>query len=344
MLARKLLVGGVVGLLIGGLMPGCGDDDSSPSPTSPTIINPPTSGNRAPEALGVVPVQDLDVGGEPTLINVAPYFWDPDGDELTYGAMSSDPDTVTATVSGATVELRATRARPATVTVTATDPGNLTATHMLRYRARPSILPAVWSQNGFDGESYEYKVNCDQHIPYAMLETCFLWGLTAVRVEAPDGRLFDLEQDFNVQSYSGEVTRRWVLYGPAGAGFPASGEHTFRYYIGDTLEYEESVSYTLKTVGFPTEVVWRREGNDLVVEWTPPMDGEPGMWYKALLFPDGGEVISQVLDWGARSARLPDIPLRDGTIGRVNVAIFFYDPHRPTNGGYAYSEYVRLVW
>ena len=75
-------------------MPGCGDDDSSPLPTSPTTINPPTSGNRAPEALGVIPVQDLDAGGEPTLINVARYFWDPDGDELTYGAMSSDTDTV----------------------------------------------------------------------------------------------------------------------------------------------------------------------------------------------------------------------------------------------------------
>ena len=321
-------------------MPGCGDDDSSPLPTSPTTINPPTSGNRAPEALGVIPVQDLDVGGEPTLINVAPYFWDPDGDELTYGAMSSDTDTVTATVSGATVELRATRARPATVTVTATDPGNLTATHMLRYRAQTDIYHLVWSQNGFDGESYEYKVNC--FTDNSVLGTCFLWGLTAVRVEAPDGRIFDLEKDFNIQSYSGEVTRRWVLYGPPGAGFPASGDYTFRYYTGDTLDYEQLVPYTLKTVGFPTDVVWRREGNDLVVEWTPPMDGEPGMWYKALLFPHGGEVISQVYDWGARSARLPDIPLSDGTSGEVNVAIFFYDP--PSGGGYAYSENVPLVW
>ena len=120
------------------------------------------------------------------------------------------------------------------------------------------------------------------------------------------------------------------------------GDYTFRYYTGDTLDYEQLVPYTLKTVGFPTDVVWRREGNDLVVEWTPPMDGEPGMWYKALLFPHGGEVISQVYDWGARSARLPDIPLSDGTSGEVNVAIFFNDP--PSGGGYAYSDNVPLVW
>lgn len=254
--------------------------------------------------------------------------------------MSSDPDTVTATASGATVELRATRARPATVTVTATDPGNLTATHMLPYRAQVAIYHSVWSKNGFDGESYEYKVNC--FTDNAVLGTCFLWGLTAVRVEAPDGRIFDLEKDFNIQSYSGEVTRRWVLYGPAGAGFPASGDYTFRYYTGDTLEYEESVPYTLRTVGFPTDVVWRREGNDLVVEWTPPSDGEPGMVGKVLLFPDGGEVISQVYDWGTHSARLPDIPLSDGTAGLVNVMLAFNDP--PSGGGYAYSEYVPLAW
>ena len=335
MLARKLLVGAAVGLLIGGLVPGCGDDDSSSSPTSPTPVNPPTGENRAPEALGVIPVLDLNIG-EPTLVNVAPYFWDPDGDQLTYGAMSSDPDAVTATVSGTTVTLNAMSPRPATITVTATDPGNLTATQMLRYSARPGIYPEVWSQNGFDGESYEYKVNCDTDLA-GVLEKCFLWELTAVRVEAPGGRIFNLEKDFNVQSYSGEVTRRWVLYGPPGAGFPASGSYNFRYYIGNTLEYEQDFNYTLKTVGLPTNVVWRREGDDMVVEWTPPMDGEPGMWYKALLFPDGSEVISQVLDWGASSARLPDIPLLDGTTGTVNVSLFF-------DGGYAYSEYVPLVW
>lgn len=341
MLARKLLVGGVVGLLIGGLMPGCGDD-SLPSPTSPTTLNPATSGNRAPEALGVIPVQDLNIG-EPTLVNVAPYFWDPDGDKLTYGAMSSDPDAVTATVSGATVTLSAgMNPRPATITVTATDPGNLTATQPLRYRAQPVIYPVVWSKNGFDGESYEYKVNCSTN-NYAVLKTCFLWRLTAVRVETPGGRIFDLEKDFNIQSYSGEVTRRWVLYGPAGAGFPASGNYTFRYYTGDTLEYEQVVAYTLRTVGFPTNVIWRREGNDLVVEWTPPSDGAPGMVGKVILFPDGGEIISQVYDWGTRSARLPDISLSDGTTGEVNVMIAFSDDALG-GGGYAYSENVPLVW
>ena len=280
-----------------------------------------------------------------TLVSVALYFRDPDGDPLTYAAMSSDPDTLTATVSGSLVTLTARRARDAaisvTVTVTATDPGNLTATQTLSFRARPpGLLYRVWSKNGFDGESYEYAVICEGD--YAVLESCFLSGFTAVRVEAPDGRIFELEKDFNIQGFSGEVTRRWVLYGPAGAGFPTSGDYIFRFYTGVTLEHEESVPYTLRTVGFPTDVVARREGNDLVVEWTQPSDGAPSMLGKVLLFPDGGEIISQVYNWGTRSARLPDIPLSDGIPTLVNVMLAFYEA--PAGGGYAYSEYVRLVW
>ena len=88
-IARQL----AAGLLIGGLMPGCGDDDSSPSPTSPTTLNPPTgttSGNRAPEAQGAIPPVEVMIGGEPTLVSVAFFFRDPDGDKLTYEATSSD--------------------------------------------------------------------------------------------------------------------------------------------------------------------------------------------------------------------------------------------------------------
>ena len=80
-----------------------------------------------------------------------------------------------------------------------------------------------------------------------------------------------------------------------------------------------------------------------MVEWTPPSDGAPGMVGKVILFPDGGEIISQVYDWGTRSARLPDISLSDGTTGEVNVMIAFSDDALG-GGGYAYSENVPLVW
>ena len=176
-MVRKLMVVGVVGLLVGGFMTGCGDDDSSPMPTSPSTLDPPTettTANRAPEASGPIPAQVLTVG-DPTLVEVAPYFSDPDGDELTYAAMSSDPDTVTATVSGSIVTLTALGAGPATVTVTATDPGNLTATQMLRYRATWEALApttmwrglAVADENRcsrYDPDDYSYPQSVEADI------------------------------------------------------------------------------------------------------------------------------------------------------------------------------------
>jgi len=197
------------------------------------------------------------------------------------------------------------------------------------------VFSEVWSSNGFDGRTYEYKSNCVGD--FWALETCFLWEVTAVVVEAPDGRRFTLDKDFNINAYSGEVTRRWVLYGPPGAGLPSPGSYTFLYYQGESIALTQAVSYAPETVGFPSGVTWSLEGSDLVTQWTPPGDAAPGMWYKVLMFPDGANVISETFEWNASSARLPDIPLADRTTGTINVAIYF-------SGGYAYSEYLPFVW
>ena len=61
------------------------------------------------------------------------------------------------------------------------------------------------------------------------------------------------------------------------------------------------------------------------------------MNYKVLMFPDGGDVISSLLEWNASSARLPVVPIADGTTGTINVAIYF-------SGGFAPSEYVPFTW
>lgn len=135
-------------------------------------------------------------------------------------------------------------------------------------------------------------------------------------VEAPDGTRFHLDKDFNINEYSGEVTRRWVLYGPTGAGLVPAGDYRFVYYKEEELVLTQVVSYTPETVGFPKDIKWLREGDDLVVEWTPPQDTTSDMWYKVILFPDGGNVISDIIDWDASSARLRDIPLSDGARGR----------------------------
>ena len=87
--------------------------------------------NQAPRATGSVPAQTLTAGGRSVSVNVAPYFTDPDGDSLTYTARSSRTGVVTAVVSGSTATLTAVAAGTATVSVTARDPGGLSATQSI---------------------------------------------------------------------------------------------------------------------------------------------------------------------------------------------------------------------
>ena len=105
---------------------GCGD---STSPTAPTALtSTQVFGNRAPSASGAIPAQTLAVDGVAATMDAAPYFVDPDGDTLTYAAVSSDAAVTTASISGSTVMLTPVSLGTAVATVTATDPGGLTAT------------------------------------------------------------------------------------------------------------------------------------------------------------------------------------------------------------------------
>ena len=83
--------------------------------------------NQAPEAVGTIPPQTMTAGDEVT-VDVSSFFSDPDGDELTYTAESSDVAVVAAGIEGSSLTVTAVAAGAATVTVTAADPGGLTAT------------------------------------------------------------------------------------------------------------------------------------------------------------------------------------------------------------------------
>ena len=83
--------------------------------------------NDPPLAAGVIPDRTLDIGDEPAVLDLIPFFADRDGDALGYTAVVSD-QAVALHLTGATLTLTATRPGTATVTVTAQDPGGLTAT------------------------------------------------------------------------------------------------------------------------------------------------------------------------------------------------------------------------
>ena len=83
--------------------------------------------NDPPLATGVIPDQTLDVGDGPASLDLIPFFEDRDGDALGYTAVASD-QAVAVSLTGATLTLTVTRPGAAMVTVTAQDPGGLTAT------------------------------------------------------------------------------------------------------------------------------------------------------------------------------------------------------------------------
>ena len=87
--------------------------------------------SRPPVSVRPVPDQTVNTG-ETIGLNVSAYFDDPDGDPLTYDAVSADPGTVAATASGADVSISGVARGEATVTVVASDPGGLQAQSSFR--------------------------------------------------------------------------------------------------------------------------------------------------------------------------------------------------------------------
>ena len=86
--------------------------------------------NRAPMPVGTIPAQSLNQGSSAT-VDASLYFSDPDGDALTYTAVSFNPAVATESVSGSTVTITGMTAGTATITVTARDPGGLSATQTI---------------------------------------------------------------------------------------------------------------------------------------------------------------------------------------------------------------------
>ena len=88
--------------------------------------------NRAPVAVGEVPPVTM-FEGEVFVAPVSLFFNDPDGDELTYAAASSDTEVVTTAMSSDTITVTAVAPGMATITVTATDPDGLSATQTAEF-------------------------------------------------------------------------------------------------------------------------------------------------------------------------------------------------------------------
>ena len=118
--------------------------------------------NRPPAAIGTIAPQTMTVNGTAGRGNIAKYFRDPDGNNLTYTARSDNTNVVRTSMSKADLTLTPVRAGSATVTVTASD-GSLTATQSISVTVA-SVLP-VADPTAFDLAIQSVTVSKDILVP-----------------------------------------------------------------------------------------------------------------------------------------------------------------------------------
>jgi hypothetical protein len=198
------------------------------------------------------------------------------------------------------------------------------------------IVPEVWSKNGPDGASYEFKVNdFEQHV---LVEDGFLYGLSAVRVRTPDGAEIALAQEFpDPAGDPGVVNPRWVIYGPPGAGFPATGRYTFVFWRDGAEVRRMPVDYRASHLGFATDVAAELDGDVLRVTWTPPAGDTARIdSYKVLVYAAYSStlLISERLTGGAwSSANIADATQRIGAHDLISLNVAAYG-----DASFSYSE------
>ena len=115
---------------------GCGEDEPQP-----------------PVAVGGIPEQTVEVGSTESA-GLAGYFSDPDGDELSYAASSSDAEVATVAISGDSVAVTGVAIGSAEITVTASDDGGFSASQDFTasvFLTDRRVLEILYDELGGDG-------------------------------------------------------------------------------------------------------------------------------------------------------------------------------------------------
>lgn len=107
-------------VIVGASLATCGGGE----PTAPTrpAPPPPPPPNRAPTAVGTLPAVRVAVG-ESSDVQLSGGFSDPDGDVLSYSAVTSNSGVATVSVAASVATVTGVAKGVATISVTATDPG-----------------------------------------------------------------------------------------------------------------------------------------------------------------------------------------------------------------------------
>ena len=117
--------------------------------------------NAVSMVVNEIPDQTMTVV-EPLVISIADTFEDPDGDELTYTAMSSNEDAATVMVDGTDLTVTAVKVGMTTVGVTATDPGGLSSMTSFKVEvenAAPMLVKEIADQTMTVVEPIKMKID-----------------------------------------------------------------------------------------------------------------------------------------------------------------------------------------
>ena len=98
------------------------------------------SANQAPVVAASIPPM-VTTEGHTVVVDVLPYFTDPDGDTLSYEVATTDAAVVRVTLSGSLATAAAGAEGTATLTVTARDPGGLSVSQSIDVTVRPNHAP-----------------------------------------------------------------------------------------------------------------------------------------------------------------------------------------------------------
>ena len=154
-----------------------------------------SSASQAPTVSAAIPSQSVEEGAEVT-VDVSEAFSDPDGDALSYEATSDAPGVATASVAGSDVTVAGEALGTATITVSATDPGGLSATQTFEVTVEAA-------DNGGQALTGEITTcTADQLVPGSSAFTVVIGGtLTAhrnVQFVRLEGRANDVFVGFNL--------------------------------------------------------------------------------------------------------------------------------------------------
>ena len=134
-------------------------DTSNLTVTQTIAVTVSPGANRAPVAQGAIPPVTITERGNPRNVDVSSYFSDPDNNSLTYRAASSHPSQATVDVSGSVVTITPLAQGTPTITVTARDPSNLTATQKIVVTVSPGANRAPVSQGAIPGVTIAERGN-----------------------------------------------------------------------------------------------------------------------------------------------------------------------------------------